>query len=53
MQVTPEFHKELSSYAMRIYEMVHTTCEVLPSMTPATSSNGRPAMRVVGGTSAH
>ena len=50
MQVTLEFHKELSSYASRIHDMVHTNCEVLPCKTPAASSTTRPSMRVVGGT---
>ena len=48
LQVTPAFHKELRGYASRLFEMVHSHCEVLPvSASAAEKAQQRPALRIV------
>lgn len=45
LQVTPEFHKELSDHARRMYLLVHLYGEVMPSQTTVTKA--RPHLRIV------
>lgn len=45
LQVTPEFHKELSDHARHMYLFVHLYGEVMPSQTTVTKV--RPHLRIV------